>query len=182
MVWLLTSLVACVSDSDNGTLPFRPEDGVFRADDGEFYLVSDPCQQIHVTEVRLMIVQSGTAEPDKRLVLQVEFLEPVPISDLIVSLDPQAVDSNEKRTVVDADALERFRHDDDYLTSIQDPFFFAAEYFDLFGSEFRTGSQLAARFGIPSGMVGLASGDYPLSAVCENGLPGWTFELPKTEK
>ena len=60
-VLLCAPLMACIPESDNGALPFRPEDGVFRADDGEFYLVTDPCQKRHVSEVRLTIVESGTS-------------------------------------------------------------------------------------------------------------------------
>lgn len=169
---------ACVVGVDVEVLPTRAEAGVYRSADGDFFVVAFPCVDEDIALVALSVVESRTTTPEVRTVVEVRLDPPVLASALLVSLDPDAERVNETLTVFDPVALDRFRHDDEYLVSVRDEFFFGVEFFDPAGKKLRAGQQLAARFDTPVGMVGLASGDYGLSATCPGSDTGWTFTPP----
>ncbi len=121
----------------------------------------------------MKLVENGTTEPKQSGVLEVDFIVPVKASELLVPLDVDAQSANQVRSVIDRDALERFSSDSSYLTSVKDPFHYAFEFLDTAGNEYLGGQQLAARFSIPVGEVGLASGDVDVDAKCDDGSQGW---------
>lgn len=184
---LLAATTACVG-SDTVTIGPRTSSGVVRLSDDSFGLLVYPClPDTMVSEVVLVDVE---LDPDTLTVVNSQPLlrelypQPVAPADLIVSTatDALAARPGAEREVIDAELLDRFNKDRDYLTAIEPVHhFLTLDAFAPDGTDISGTGSLQSRF---SAEIGEISGFGPdpvaiAQAQCSGREPpAWDVVLP----
>ena len=161
---------------DASRLPSRTEAGVWRSPSGEFFAVIEPCGfDRRVASFTLSVApRSGSGELTP--VLNATLDPPLTTGQTFIPLGSDTSSFAGIVEVRDAELLRRFNEDESFLTDVRDDQYFRFQFFDESGDELRAGTNASSRFQVPLGQVGLASGDYPLTAQCTRSDDRW--QLP----
>jgi hypothetical protein len=183
---LLMVATSCIS-STGETIGPRTTSGIVRLTEDSFGLLVYPCERSWtVSEVVLLYVE---LDPDTLAVVRSEallrerFPQAVDPADLLISTAVEAPPAapGAEREVFDADLLERFNRDADYLTDIDPLRFLAVKALAPDGADITGGSTLSSRFDTEIGeVVGSGYGPVPIDDVRCSGedFPAWNVPMP----
>ncbi len=151
---LMVVSTSCFGPAVGGsTLGMRSQSGLVRLTETSFGLLIYPCvERFVVSEVVLSDVDLNG---ETHVILREQYPTPVRPRDLIVSTDTaaQPAVAGGIREIVNAELLDRFNHDDTYLTSIEPKKFLDLEAFAPDGTNVAGGVNLGDRFTVDVGRV-----------------------------